>query len=172
MANFNQEDPAKQETVRRGSHEYKEGEGRHGRYVPKIYHHQEYPKVMDKTPAPQPKDFKGKSDADLLLENARRGWDELQKASTVNNRKEEEAWLEEHKNDRVVSITDRMYPKTMDKTPMPLPVDYQTIDAFREAKAEWKERVQASIVHDRDEEDLWLREHQPAVAKTRKKKAS
>jgi hypothetical protein len=172
LANFNQEDPAKQEAIRRKSHEYVEGGGRHGVYKEKPYIHQEYPKVMDKTPAPKRVDFKGKEQIDLLLENATREWDELQKASIVNNAAEEERWLEEHANDRVVSITDRMYPKTMDKTPAPLPAAFDSLDDFRAAREEHKKRIQASIVHDRDEEELWLRENQPQTAKRKSKKAS
>ena len=55
--NFNMEDPAKQEQIRRGHHEYVAGEGKHGAYKPRVYKHQEYPKMMLKTPRPEQKDF-------------------------------------------------------------------------------------------------------------------
>jgi hypothetical protein len=169
MANMNVKDPSVQEKIRRGTHKYVPGDGRHGSYVSDIYHHQEYPKVMDQTPAPQAKQFKGKPDAAILFDDARREWEELQTASIVNNKQQEEAWLEEHKDDKVVSIVDRQYPKTMDRTPAPHPDQYDDLTAFREAKEEWKKQIAASIVHDRDEEKLWLREN---ASPKRKKKAS
>lgn len=43
---MNMEDPTLQEKIRRGSHEYVPGDGRHGTYKPKAYVHQEYPKFM------------------------------------------------------------------------------------------------------------------------------
>lgn len=89
MANFNMDDPSKQEQVRRGSHEYIPGEGKHGVYVPRDYLHREYPKVMDRTPAPQRKQFK----SDQELELARQEWDAACRASIVNSKAEEEAWL-------------------------------------------------------------------------------
>jgi hypothetical protein len=166
---MNVKDPAAQEKIRRGTHAYVPGEGRHGTYVSQVYQHQEYPKVMDRTPAPEAKHFKGKPDAEILFDNAKREWDELQKASIVNNHAEEQAWLEEHKDDKVVSIADRQYPKTMDRTPPPHPAQYDDLTLFREAKKEWEKQITASIVHDRDEEQLWLRQN---AAPKKKKKAS
>jgi hypothetical protein len=169
MANMNMDDASKQEKIRRGPHAYVTGEGRHGTYVERPYLHQEYPKVMDKTPAPQLKDFKGKPDADLLFENARKEWDDLQTASIVTSKAEEEAWIARHGRDPVVSIEDRQYPKTMDKTLAPVPKDFDTLEDFRAAKADWKAAVTASIVHDKDEEELWLREHEMAVPEKKAK---
>ena len=157
--NFNIEDPRVQETIRRKNHEYVEGGGSHGRYVERPYLHQEYPKVMDRTPFPQLADFKGKPDAEILLENARREWDTLQTASTVKSKAGEEKWLAEHKDDPVVSVVDRQYPKTMDRTAAPQPGDFDSVADFRAAKTAWKVQVQASIVHDSEEEQLWIREH-------------
>jgi|SRR5712664_1561010 len=157
----NIEDPAKQEKIRRGPHQFVHdpSKGQFGIYVEKPYHHQEYPKVMDKTPCPQLKDFKGKPDADILLDNARKEWDTLQTQSIVHNKAEEEKWLDEHKDDQALTVQDRQYPKTMDRMPAPLPETFDTLEAYREAKQAWKEQVTASIVHDKDEEQLWLREH-------------
>ena|ERR1700736_3272843 len=94
--NMNMLDPVVQERIRRGSHEYVPGVGNHGSYQPKEYHRQEYPKVMDKTPAPMFAEFKGKQDAEAMFQQARREWDELTQASIVHNRAEEEAWLAAH----------------------------------------------------------------------------
>lgn len=172
MADMNLQDPAKVERIRRGSHAYIQGEGRHGIYVERPYIHQSYPKVMDKTPAPQRKDFKGKPDADLLFENARKEWDDLQTSSIVTSKAEEETWIAKHGSEPVISIQDRQYPKTMDKTLAPVPKDFDTLEDFRAAKTDWKAAVTASIVHDKDEEELWLREHEPvAEAKTKGKRA-
>ena len=44
--NFNMEDPAKQEQIRRGHHEYIPTAGKHGTYVQRQYKHQEYPKML------------------------------------------------------------------------------------------------------------------------------
>ena len=38
-ANFNMEDPAKQEQIRRGTHEYIPTAGKHGAYVRSVYKH-------------------------------------------------------------------------------------------------------------------------------------
>jgi hypothetical protein len=93
--NFNMQDPAKQEQIRRGSHEYVTGEGRHGTYVAKTYHHQEYPKIMDLTPTPNRKSFK----SDDEYQNALKEWDGQVTRSMVHNKTEETKWLEEHKEE-------------------------------------------------------------------------
>ncbi len=49
-SNFNMEDPAKQEAIRRGPHKYIPTAGKHGSYVPEPYKHQEYPKMVCKDP--------------------------------------------------------------------------------------------------------------------------
>jgi hypothetical protein len=173
MANFNQEDPAKQEAIRRKPHRYVEGDGRHGRYVEETFQStDEYPKIMDRTPPPQPAEFKGKPNWEVLLETARREFDERQTQSIVHNKAQEQAWLEAHKDERVVSIADRQYPKTMDKTPAPVAKDFEGLEDFRAAREQWRETIAASIVHDREEEELWLREHAPAEAKRKKARAS
>lgn len=156
---FNIQDPAKVEAIRRKPHKYVVGEGRHGVYVEAPYTHQEYPKIMDKTPVPTMKDFKGKPDAQLLFDNAMREWDALKRESTVYNKSQEAAWIEEHASDPVVPVVDRMYPKTMDRTLPPSPADFDTLDDFRFAKKQWDEQIKASIVKDKDEEELWIREH-------------
>jgi hypothetical protein len=92
MADFNVKDPAVQEKIRRGSHEYVPGAGRHGEYVPSTYLHQEYPKVMDRTPAPIRKAFK----TDDEFKAAVADWEEDQKNSTVKNKSEEDRWLAAH----------------------------------------------------------------------------
>ena len=86
--NFNMEDPAKQEAIRRKSHAYVPTEGVHGRYVEKPYLHQEYPKVMDSSPAPQRKQFASEAE----FETAFREWDNRVAASTVHSKSEEAAF--------------------------------------------------------------------------------
>ncbi len=157
MISFNLPDPTEQERIRRGSHEYKAEQGVHGRYVKKEYIHQEYPKVMDKTPCPQLKDFKGQSDPEILLEHARKRWDERCIASIVKNRAEEEAWIDEHREDPV--LTPGAYPKTMDKTRPPQMTECAGLDDYRAKRSAWREQIAASIVHDEVEEQLWLEEH-------------
>lgn len=157
-------DALQQERIRRGPHVYDRGPDGKMTYIAVAPQHYEYPKVMDKTPMPKIKDFKGKPDAQLLLENAITEWDEGQRLSIVHNKTEEEAWLSEHKDDQIVNIADRRYPKTMDKTPPPSPSDFNDLESFREAKAAWKEQITKSIVHDKDEEDLWLRQNQAPVS--------
>jgi hypothetical protein len=102
-----------QEQIRRGSHEYLAING--GFYKAKPYEHQEYPKMMLRTPRPQFKEFRKKLLAQLagdnelnqlllgqkldmqaLYEAAAREWDEEAQASIVKNKAEEEAWLKEH----------------------------------------------------------------------------
>ena len=157
MISFNLPDPTEQEKIRRGSHEYVAEQGVHGRYVKKAYVRQEYPKIMDKTPYPQLADFKGKQDAEILLEHARKRWDERQMASIVKNKDEETKWLAEHSSDPV--LTPGAYPKTMDRTPAPSISDCNGLEDYRLKRQEWRQQIQASIVHDEAEEQLWLEEH-------------
>lgn len=179
MANMNVLDPAEQEKIRRGPHSYVTGEGRHGLYKAKPggYLHEEYPKVMDKNPAPQSKQFKGQLNAELLLENARREWDERQQASVVHNRTEEEKWLKDHANDPAPTGI-YGYPKTMDRTPRPSTKDFANLEDYRAELDVWKKQIATSIVHDQDEEELWNREHAEAgksaapAVKKRKVKAA
>jgi len=172
MADYNLQDPAKIEAIRRKPHEYVVGEGRHGQYVEKPYIHQEYPKIMDKTPVPTMKDFKGKPDAQILFDSAMKEWDRVQRESTVHNKSQEAAWIEEHAGDPVVAIADRQYPKTMDRTPAPNPSDFNTLEDLREARAAWQVQAQASIVKDKDEEELWIREYQQAAEPNQSEAAS
>jgi hypothetical protein len=102
-SNFNMEDPAKQESIRRGSHEYLPTAGKHGTYVPKPYKHQEYPKMMGKWPRPELKNFQNVNGVqipgDVALQNfqvAMQDWDRAMTNSTVNNKAEEAAWLKEN----------------------------------------------------------------------------
>jgi hypothetical protein len=101
--NFNMEDPAKQEQIRRGSHEYVPTAGNHGRYLPKPYKHQEYPKMMGKWPRPELKQFQVVNGVaipgDVALANfqaAMTEWDRAMSASTVNSKAEETQWLREN----------------------------------------------------------------------------
>lgn len=99
-SNFNIEDPAKQEQVRRGHHEYVPTAGKHGAYIPKPYQHQDYPKMMASLPQPQLKDFqKSKGGVlvpgDVALANwqaAMQEWDRTMTASVVKNAEEEAEW--------------------------------------------------------------------------------
>jgi hypothetical protein len=103
--NFNMDDPAKQEAIRRGPHEYQPGVGKHGTYVPKQYDRakNEYPKMMGKWPKPEQKDFlkvNGVSiPGDIALQNfqlAMTEWDRLMTNSIVNSKAEELQWLKEN----------------------------------------------------------------------------
>jgi hypothetical protein len=103
--NFNMEDPSKQETVRRGTHEYVATAGKHGAYVPRQYDRSknEYPKMMGKISKPQEKDFYKNGDVliprEIALQNyqaAMVDWDRAMTASVVNNRAEEQQWLKEN----------------------------------------------------------------------------
>ncbi len=91
-SNFNMEDPAKQETIRRGHHEYIPTAGKHGAYVAKPYAHQEYPKMMGKFRKPARKDFPGIGGAEGF-ESAMREWDHAMTNTVVNNKAEEVQWL-------------------------------------------------------------------------------
>lgn len=165
------EDGKEQEKIRRGPHEYLPIDGnRRGVYKEKPYTYQEYPKVMSTIPAPKLADFKGKANAEILYDNALHEWDAEVVKNTVHNKTQEDAWLAEHKDDKVVSIADKQYPKTIDKTPAPVPADFDTLEDFRKAREEHKNRVQASIVNDRDEEEVWLREHESLKARSGRKK--
>jgi hypothetical protein len=105
MAGMNMDDPAKQEQIRRGHHEYIPTAGKHGTYVPKQYKHQEYPKMLGKWPRPELKHFQMVNGvaipSDLAASNyqaAMMDWDRAMTASTVNNAAEERAWLKENGN--------------------------------------------------------------------------
>jgi hypothetical protein len=105
MAGMNMDDPAKQEQIRRGHHEYIPTAGKHGTYVPKQYKHQEYPKMLGKWPRPELKQFQMVNGvaipSDLAASNyqaAMMDWDRAMTASTVNNAAEERAWLKENDN--------------------------------------------------------------------------
>ena len=162
MISFNLPDPTEQEKIRRGTHAYQAENGMHGRYVKATYIHQEYPKIMDKTPYPQLRDFKDKQDPEVLLEAARKRWDEKQMASVVRNKTEEEAYIEEHASDPV--LTPGACPKTMDKTKAPSLASCNGLEDYREKRTAWREKVQSSIVYDEVEEQLWLEEHAETVA--------
>lgn len=102
-SNFNMEDPSKQEQIRRGHHEYIPTAGKHGAYAPRIYKHQEYPKMMGKAPKPQEKDFLTANGVsiprDLALANyqvAMQDWDRYMESTTVQNAAEEKQWLREN----------------------------------------------------------------------------
>jgi hypothetical protein len=122
-------DPIADEKVRRAPHEYRHVDGVHGRYVPKPYQHQEYPKMMLQAPRPQFKDFKrkllaanskseleglllgSKLDLESLYQAACIEWDEAAQASIVKNKAEEEAWLAENANPEFGAITESVKEK-------------------------------------------------------------
>jgi hypothetical protein len=100
------DDPAVQEQIRRGHHEYVAGDGKHGMYVPKQYNREknEYPKMMGKDPMPQLKDFT-KTEAglaipqDVALANWQAAvveWDRYMTSTTVHSKSEEAQWLKEN----------------------------------------------------------------------------
>lgn len=92
MGSMNIQDPAEQEKVRRRTHDYVEGGGRHGSYVAADYHHKEYPKFMDRTPAPK----RAKKQTDEQFQSAFQDWEDAVNASVVNSKAEEIAWLAEN----------------------------------------------------------------------------
>lgn len=101
--NFNMDDPAKQEAIRRQPHEYIPTAGKHGSYVPKPYKHQEYPKMMGTWPRPQLAQFKKQNGVDIpadlaqaQFDTAMKDWDSAMSASVVNSKQEEQAWLKEN----------------------------------------------------------------------------
>src|SRR5258708_13847793 len=157
MISFNLPDPREEEKIRRGADESVAEKGGHGRYVKKAYVRQEYPKIMDKTPYPQLADFKGKQDAEILLEHARKRWDERQMASIVKNKDEEAKWLAEHSSDPV--LTPGAYPKTMDRTPAPSISDCNGLEDYRLKPQEWPQHIQTHNLHSRAAEPICVRQH-------------
>jgi len=102
MANMNMDDPAKQEQIRRGHHDYVPTAGKHGAYIPKPYKHQEYPKMMGKAPQPQMKEFLRVNGVeiprDIALANfqaAMQEWDRYMSSTVVHSKAEETQWFKE-----------------------------------------------------------------------------
>jgi len=101
--NFNMDDPAKQESIRRGHHRYEPTQGKHGTYVPAQYKHQEYPKMMGRWAKPEYAQFKKQNGVDIpgdiasqQFQAAMQEWDRLMTGSIVNNKAEEQQWLKEN----------------------------------------------------------------------------
>lgn len=101
--NFNMDDPSKQESIRRGHHEYIPTAGKHGTYVPKQYKHQEYPKMLGTWPKPEFNDFREHNGVAIPNELAQQrfaaamtDWDQLMTSSVVNGKAEETQWLKEN----------------------------------------------------------------------------
>jgi hypothetical protein len=103
--NFNMEDPVKQETIRRGHHEYVPTAGKHGSYVPRQYDRSknEYPKMLGKWPKPEMKDFLKVNGVSVPTDIAQQqhqaalqDWDRAMSNSIVNNKAEEAQWLKEN----------------------------------------------------------------------------
>lgn len=107
-SNFNMEDPAVQEKLRRGPHEYIPTAGKHGMYkaigerpgVPGVSPYKEYPKMMGKFPKPEFKDFKRVNGIEIpgdaalqQFQAAMQEWDRAMQATIVNNKAEESNWL-------------------------------------------------------------------------------
>jgi hypothetical protein len=100
---FNMDDPAKQEQIRRGPHEYVASEGKHGLYKPVAAVFREFPKMMGKWPKPEYKNFAVQNGVtipgDIALQNFQAAmieWDRAMTTSIVNNKAEERQWLQEH----------------------------------------------------------------------------
>src|SRR5579859_1235695 len=100
--NFNMEDPSKQETIRRGHHEYIPTAGKHGTYVPRQYDRakNEYPKMMGTTKRPEQKDFLKVNGVEIPREIALQNWqaavvewDRYMTNSVVHSKAEETQWL-------------------------------------------------------------------------------
>lgn len=101
--NFNMDDPAKQEQIRRGPHEYIATAGKHGTYVPRPFKQQEYPKMLGKYPRPEIKDFLNANGVEIppaiareRYQEAFKRWDDLMTASVVHNKTQEVQWLKEN----------------------------------------------------------------------------
>jgi hypothetical protein len=101
--NYNMDDPAKQEQIRRGPHEYIPSAGKHGTYVARPFKQQEYPKMMGKWPRPQLKDFLRQNGVEIpqdvaaqQLQAAIVEWDQRLCASIVHSKAEEVQWLKEN----------------------------------------------------------------------------
>lgn len=112
QANFNMEDPALQEKIRRGPHEYIATAGKHGMYVPtdprknrpeNVAPYKEYPKQMlsaERCPKPEFRQFKDVNGIeipnDVALANFQAAlveWDRALEASVVHNKEQEREWL-------------------------------------------------------------------------------
>lgn len=110
QTNFNMEDPAVQEKIRRGPHRYIPTQGKHGTYVPlepsknrqgNVSPYEEYPKMMAKLPKPEFKDFLRsaggveipKDQALANFQQALKDWDDELTRSIVHNREQEREWL-------------------------------------------------------------------------------
>jgi hypothetical protein len=96
--NYNLEDPAKQEEIRRHHHEYLPTAGKHGRYQPQQWirgPHNEFPKMMGtgRFVKPTMADFKGQPDAQQMFDQALKEWDSAMTASIVRSKAEESRWL-------------------------------------------------------------------------------
>lgn len=105
MASMNMDDPSKQEQIRRGTHEYVTGDGKHGTYVPRQFKQQEYPKMMSTERAPELKDFLTKNGVsiphDIASQNFQTAfveWDRRMTASIVHSKAEEAQWLKQNAN--------------------------------------------------------------------------
>jgi len=98
--NFNMDDPAKQEQIRRGNHEYMPTAGKHGTYVARPFKQQEYPKMMGKYPRPEFKDFLSNNGVEIPRDIAAAQfnaafaeWDRAMTNSIVHSKAEETQWL-------------------------------------------------------------------------------
>jgi len=81
-------DPAVQEKIRRGPHEYVRGDGVHGIYVTRPAKELEYPKMLDNTTCPTRRQFKTEPEFNEAVEDWKRQTD----SSIVHNKEEERAW--------------------------------------------------------------------------------
>ncbi len=98
------EDPAKQEAIRRGPHEYVPGDGKHGFYRPTAPSTKEYPKMMGRAPRPLLANFLKVNGVEIplavaqaQLEQAVKEWDQYLCTTIVHSKVEEAQWLREHK---------------------------------------------------------------------------
>jgi len=113
--NFNIDDPAKQEKIRREPHEYIPTAGRHGAYRPKPYDREanEFPKMAaslakdskgrPKYPRPELKDFLTQRGVSIPLEAAQtqheqavKAWDDFCTRSICANQSQVDEWLKIH----------------------------------------------------------------------------
>ena len=96
-------DPAEQEKIRRGPHEYVPTEGKHGMYKAVTQKFQEYPKMMGTWSKPEYKQFSKVNGVEIPNDVASQHyqaavieWDQAMTASVVHNKAEEQAWLKKN----------------------------------------------------------------------------
>lgn len=71
-------------------------------------------------------------------------------------------WDPNTRSYKPITYIHQSYPRMMDHTPMPVRKEYKSDEEFSQAKQDWDDRLRKSIVHNKAEEESWLKEHEPA----------